>query len=133
MTKKRRFGISLSEDLAKKLDAICSAMKVSRSSFIQDAIEYGIKAHLHYTVEHYCEGVMIAIWPSSEKNFEEIEKTLEKHREIVDFSTHLHSKGNCILIATLKGPSSSITELHTDLKKGGKASVMYVPFNLMEG
>ncbi|PNV81684.1 MAG: hypothetical protein C0179_01520 [Fervidicoccus sp.] len=132
MPRKRRFGISLNEDLAEKLDAICSVIGVSRSSFIQDAIEFGIKAHLHYTVEHYCEGVMIAIWPSSEKNIQEVGEKLEKYKDIIVFNTHLHSKDNCILIASLKGSSNVIANLHTDLKKMEKVNVMYVPFSIME-
>jgi len=133
VARKRRFGISLREDLAKRLDAICSAMNVSRSSFIQDAIEFGIRAHLHYTVEHNCEGVMIAIWHSSDRSSAEMEKVLEKYKNLVSFNTHLHSQDKCVLIVALKGLSNTIAKLHTELKRAGSASVMYIPFNLMNG
>ncbi|MEM0046862.1 MAG: hypothetical protein QW039_01010 [Fervidicoccaceae archaeon] len=131
MARKRRFGISLSEDLAEKLDSICTVLKVTRSSFIQDTVQQGINSHMHYLSEHNCEGIIIAIWPSSWERGSEVEKIMEKFSEIVTFNTHIHSYGKCVLLASLKGSSKTIASLHTELKKLGKISVQYIPFNEM--
>jgi CopG family nickel-responsive transcriptional regulator len=128
MGRKRRFGISLNENIAEKLDAICSVLNISRSAFVEDSIEFGVKAHMHYTVDHECEGILVAIWPSSSESASTIERAIELRKSVVKFDTHLHSNNNCVLIASLKGSSKKIAALHTELKKVRNSAVIYVPF-----
>ena len=70
---KRRFGISLPEPVASKLDELALNTNSDRSTIVAKAIEEYLHEDLHETREHLCSGLIILVSekPLSQKGVED--------------------------------------------------------------
>ncbi len=118
---KRRFGVSLPEDVAATLDGIAEALGVTRSSIIEEAIRAYILDAGHLARSHRCVGVIVAL--CTEKNSLGI---LEEHKGIVVGHMHAHPDGKCADIIVVAGMSGEIARLVSRLKSRG-CNVRYIP------
>ncbi|AFK51084.1 putative transcriptional regulator, CopG family [Thermogladius calderae 1633] len=116
--KRRRFGISLPEELACELDRISREHGLDRSSVIATAVEKYVEGMSHYKNRHECLGVCIAV-TEGEPNLR-----LEEFREVVVGYYHNHAKGLCLNIFVLRGDSNKVLELYYKLKKSSKKTVL---------
>ncbi|ABM80238.1 CopG family ribbon-helix-helix protein [Hyperthermus butylicus] len=125
MPRRRRFGVSLPERLAEKLDALTRIMGVDRSKLVERAVQILIEDYEHYIREHTCYGVMIVV-PGVDNQHISVGRVFESFRDIVLASSHYHVDGRCVEVAVVRGPSKKIAELHTELERLG-CRVRYVP------
>ncbi|BEP18531.1 nickel-responsive transcriptional regulator NikR [Pyrofollis japonicus] len=123
---RRRFGVSVPEHIANWLDKLAKRLGIDRSRLVERALESFLHEHAHYLYEHDCRGVMIAVSKDAGVDFARI---VEKYRDIVVSSLHQHIDGFCLEILVVKGPSTRIAELHSDLENISKCTIRYVPFS----
>ncbi|HDI74877.1 MAG: CopG family transcriptional regulator [Thermoprotei archaeon] len=124
---RRRFGISISRELADNLDSLAKALETDRSSIVENAIREYIHDHLHYLTPHECTGVMILYRVCRQGEWFTI---IDKYRDIVVSYTHVHKEGVCIEILVVSGHSEKIAELHKELGKLG-IKARYLPISYL--
>ncbi len=111
MAKKRRFGISIPEDVASDLDVLAEKLNVNRSKLVCEAIRTYIRDHVHYLTPHECYGVITLI---SNDNVQLL-KVIEEFKDIIKEFTHIHIDEKCINALVVSGSSTKIAELHKRL------------------
>lgn len=114
---KRRFGVSIPQNLAEALDKLASRLGVSRSELVALALREFLHDHSHYLYKHECTGVIILV--GSEKQRRKVESLLESYRDIVRAYLHAHTEGECIEVIIVKGCSVRISTLHRKLVETG--------------
>ena len=118
---RRRFGVSLPEDIARALDSIAETLGVARSSIVEEAIRAYIADAEHLAQPHRCVGVIIAV--CSERSTLSV---LEEHRSVVVGHMHAHPDGRCADIIVVAGMSRDIARLVSHLKSRG-CGTRYIP------
>ena len=111
MAKKRRFGISIPEDVASDLDTLAEKLNVDRSKLVCEAIRTYIRDHVHYLSPHECYGVITLI---SNDNVQLL-RVIEEFKDIIKEFTHIHIDEKCINALVVSGSSTKIAELHKKL------------------
>jgi len=124
VNKKRRFGISIPERLAKSLDALTQALGADRSSLIREALREYLHDHSHYLKPHECGGVMILL---ENRDHMYLLHILEEYDDIVCNYNHVHVGRYCIDIVVVSGSSSRIAHLHNRLLSELKCRIRYIP------
>lgn len=122
--RKVRFGISVPESLARRLNSLAKAMGADRSKVVNDALREYIHDHIHYLVPHECKGVMVFIGRADRAN---ILSVLDDFNDIVKCYSRINSEGVCIDTIIVSGNSKRIVELHRTLGETFKCSIRYVP------
>ena len=131
MSRRRRFGVSIPEDLAHKLDTLAEIMGIDRSSLVGKAVENLVEEYEHYVREHICQGVMVIVQGDNAIR-PRLSELLEEYSDIVLLSFHYHVGGRCLEVAVVKGFSRRIAEMHSRLEKIG-CKVRYIPLARVEG
>lgn len=127
---KRRFGISIPEEIAKDLDELASKLETDRSSIVSEAIRTYVHDHLHYLTPHKCMGLLIIFSQKGEKSYRKFFKIIEKYRDVIASYTHLHIDEKCIEVLVLSGSSGKIRDLHREFTViGCKARYLPLIFN----
>jgi len=122
---KRRFGVSLPEHLAEKLDMLSEIMRVDRSNLVSRAVEIFVEEYEHYIREHICQGVMVIVQTDTSVR-PEMSRLLEEYSDIVLLSLHYHVEDGCLEIVVVRGHSRRIAEMHSRLEGIG-CKVRYIP------
>jgi len=125
---KRRFGISIPEDLLDKLDSLSREMMVDRSSLIREMIEESIEDRSHLLTPHECTGILLIISRGSE----EAEKVLERYYKCIISRSHHHSGDCCIDISFVKANSKEILRLKRELRRIKGVSERYIPISCIK-
>lgn len=123
MSHKRRFGISIPEELARDLDRLALTTGVDRSSLVVGALKEYIHDHLHYLEPHYCMGIMII---SGRIEHNRLFKIIEKYHDIIHSYSHSHLGNTCLETIIVAGPSGNIAQMHKELA-GNNCHVRYIP------
>jgi CopG family nickel-responsive transcriptional regulator len=126
---KKRFGISIDEDLADKLDELSKALSTDRSAIVEDAIRGVIAEHSHYLYEHECKGIMILVYSEGKGCSVFVRQLIEDFKDIIQFSSHYHTGNNCTEVFFIAGNSLRIRDLHSEAKKRKDISVRYLPIS----
>ena len=121
-TSKRRFGVSISEDVADDLDTLAKMLGVDRSRIIEEAVRSYLEDHRHLMVDHKCSGVIVALC----SNNVEVATIVRSHKRIIHGYMHMHLDAYCLDLIIVNGESRSIALLYGDLKKIG-CRVRYLP------
>lgn len=121
-TTKRRFGVSISEDVADDLDTLAKTLGVDRSRIIEEAVRSYLEDHRHLMVDHKCSGVIVALC----SNNVEVANIVRFHKRIIHGYMHMHLDGYCLDLIIVNGESGGIALLYGDLKKIG-CRVRYLP------
>jgi len=111
MSRKRRFGISIPEDVANDLDFLAEKLNVDRSKLVCEAIRTYIRDHAHYLSPHECYGVITL---TSDDNIQLL-RVIEEFKDIIKEFTHIHIDEKCINALVVSGSSTKIAELHKKL------------------
>ena len=111
MGRKRRFGVSIPEDVASDLDFLAEKLNVNRSTLVCEAIRTYIRDHAHYLSPHECYGVITLI---SNDNVQLL-RVIEEFKDIIREFTHIHIDEKCINALVVFGSSTKIAELHRRL------------------
>ncbi len=122
MGKKRRFGISIPEDVANDLDFLAEILNVDRSKIVCEAIRTYIRDHAHYLSPHECYGVITLI---SNDNVQLL-RVIEEFKDIIMEFTHIHIDEKCINALVVSGNSVKIAELHRRLMSSF-CNVRFIP------
>ncbi len=126
---KRRFGISLPEDLVEKIDELSSKLGMSRSSLIQSILVEVIEDRVHLLTPHRCRGVLIVV--SEGRSSELVSRVLERYGSCVITRTHHHTKGACVDVSFVEGDSQIILELESSLRKIKGVIERYLPLGCL--
>jgi len=119
---RRRFGVSIEEGLARRLDSLARALGRDRSSLVEEALRAFLEDHDHMAGEHACRGIIVAECGGAGR------VPVDGYREVVASHIHAHMDGGCIELLLVDGDSSEIRRLYNDLlDKGCKAR--YVPLH----
>ncbi|MEB3861053.1 MAG: CopG family ribbon-helix-helix protein [Desulfurococcales archaeon] len=121
---RRRFGVSLPEDLASKLDSLSERLGLDRSRLVEQAVRAFLDDYSHLLVPHRCSGVMILSCRSGSE--EALARVMEEYRDIVSTRFHSHTGDRCVEAVVVEGDTSRITRLHQDLEKAG-CRARYIP------
>ena len=122
MGKKRRFGISIPEEVANDLDFLAERLNVDRSRIVCEAIRTYIRDHAHYLSPHECYGVITLI---SNDNVQLL-RVIEEFKDIIKEFTHIHIDEKCINALVVSGCSTKIAELHRRLMSSF-CNVRFIP------
>ncbi len=120
---KRRFGVSIPEELAEELDRLAEITGSDRSSIIAEALKQYIHDHLHYLERHKCLGLLISI-KTRDKMREG--RLIDEFEDIIKNYIHQHIGRLCIEIFLVSGDSEKITKLHSRLRRTTPC-VRYLP------
>lgn len=131
MAKRRRFGVSVPEELAERLDMLSKIMGVDRSRLVSRAIEGFIEEYEHYMRDHICQGVMVVVQHDTSLR-PKVSRVLEDYGDIVLLSLHYHVEGYCVEIVVVQGQSRRIAEMHSALERMG-CKVKYIPLARVGG
>lgn len=124
MTVRKRFGVSLEQEVFEELERMTKALGTDRSRLISIAAREYLTEKLHFARRHECEGVLIASYTAEVKN--DVDKLLEESNLIVS-RTHLHSRGGCCVeVLYLRGSSDSVWSLQAAVTRVSRAC-RYVP------
>ncbi len=124
--RKRRFGISIPEELAQNLDKLAEKLNSNRSEIVHQALREYVHDHLHYLVPHECRGVIVIL---GEKEHGKIFDVIEKYHTIICNYNHTHAEEHCISTLIVSGPSNKIAELHRKLCEIPGVKVRYIPIS----
>jgi CopG family nickel-responsive transcriptional regulator len=108
---RRRFGVSIPEDLASELDDVSRECGVDRSSVVASALGNYIASIKHYKKRHNCLGVCLAITKG------ELGLSLEEFKDVIISYQHSHTDNTCVNIFLLRGDSEKILKLYYKLEK----------------
>lgn len=123
--RKARFGISLPEELARKLDTLSSLLGTDRSTLVAEALAEFLHEKSHVLEPHICEGMFMVAYRFEER--ERITEVLKAYDSVIVTRIHVHSKeGYCVELAYARGPSEEITALERDLRKANAVNVRYL-------
>lgn len=111
---KRRFGISIPDELAVELDEFVRITGSDRSSVVCEAIKQYVYEHRHYEVEHNCSGLLICVRKESRKKKS---INIDEFRDVVKNYVHFHLDNMCIEIFVVAGLSNRISKLHYLLRE----------------
>jgi len=117
--KKRRFGVSIPEDLAKHLDTLVDILKTDRSKLICEALKNYIHDHIHYLTFNECCGIIVVTGSDSQ-----ILKIVEEHKDVICGYSHTHAGNSCINTLVVSGSPETVIKLHRRLMKMG---ARYIP------
>ena len=112
---KKRFGVSIREEVADILDSLADYLSLSRSTVVEKAVENYVSVYLHYyRKEHECKSILIIVSRGrGEKT--SYNKVLEVYRDIVKNTTHYHVDDKCIVVMYMEGQSNMIMSAYRDV------------------
>lgn len=123
--RKVRFGISLPEELARKLNTLSSMFGTDRSTLVAEALAEFLHNKSHVLESHPCEGVFMVAYRFEER--ERITEVLRAFDEVIVTRMHTHSKqGYCVEVAYARGSSEEIARLERELRRAKALSVRYI-------
>jgi CopG family nickel-responsive transcriptional regulator len=131
-SRKKRFGVSLPENLADDLDQLGRTLSIDRSKLVEEAVRMFIRDHRHHIHPHYCKGVLIIQSRTDSCLAVEVKKILEEFRGIIRFSIHFHVDNDCLDMIITSGSSQDISKLHMKLRKLRELSIRYIPLARLE-
>ncbi|BAN89880.1 CopG family ribbon-helix-helix protein [Aeropyrum camini] len=114
---RRRFGVSMHEDLARRLDEASRSLGVERSRLVEKAVEALLDDYKHLLSRHSCSGIIIVSCHTGGEA--EIAGAVEKFRDIVAARLHSHTRSSCIEAIIVEGDSARIAMLHRKLESLG--------------
>ncbi len=117
---KRRFGVSIPEEIAEDLEKLAKKLNVSRSEVICEALRIYIRDHAHYLTQHECCGIITVVSKNPSLS------VVESFRDIIAEFKHTHIEDICINTFIVSGDSFRIAELHNHLLKTCK-DVRFIP------
>ncbi len=123
---KRRFGISLPEELVEKIDELSRHLGISRSELIQDILMEAIEDRMHLLTHHTCRGILVVV--SQRGNGDKVSEVLEKYSECLITRTHHHAGESCVDIGLVEGDSDKILRMESELRKLKGVGEKYLPF-----
>ncbi len=129
--RRRRFGVSIPESIARSLDALARVLGRDRSSLVAEALRTYIHDHEHLLVEHKCSGVVVA-WSAKGKTGGDLRSVIEEYMDMVKGHLHAHVDGYCVDVLVVEGVSSTITELVKRIMELGGCTVRYIPLGEVE-
>jgi CopG family nickel-responsive transcriptional regulator len=125
---KRRFGISIPEDLLDKLDSLSRELMVDRSSLIREMIEESIEGRSHLLTPHECTGILLVVSRGSE----DAGRILEKYCRCIISRSHHHSEDCCVDISFVRAKSEEILKLERELRRIKGVSERYIPLSCVK-
>jgi CopG family nickel-responsive transcriptional regulator len=130
--RKKRFGVSLPENLVDDLDHLGRTLSIDRSKLVEEAVRLFIRDHRHHIHPHYCKGVLIIQSRTDSCLAVEVKKILEEFRSIIRFSVHFHVDDDCLDMIVTSGSSQDISRLHMRLRRLRDLSIRYIPLARLE-
>ncbi len=124
-SRRRRFGISIPEDMANELDQLSSRLEIDRSSIVETALREYIHDQLYNLIEHKCTGLIVIIGSVKHGSLSSV---MEEYRDIVSMYNHVHAGNQCIETIVVSGLSSRVVELYKALSSLG-CRVRYIPIS----
>ncbi len=111
--KKKRFGVSIPENIAVRLDTVAKALGVDRSYIVAQALEAYLNDYEHYLEEHRCLGLILVVTEGRRRI--NVASIVERYRDVVCSYSHVHTDGRCIELLLVSGSSSRIASLYREL------------------
>ncbi len=128
MPGKRRFGISIPDQLAEEVDRLAQALGVSRSTLITEALETYVDLKRHLVSPHECQGVMVLVSNHDVNTSSPHMDIVHEFNDIVKGHLHVHLESACVNVLIVKGPSERIAMLEAKLRRSLRGcKVYYVP------
>ncbi len=128
MAGKRRFGVSIPEELASQLDVLASIMGRDRSSIVAEALRTYIHDHVHLTKPHRCRGVLI-IWSPRGKTSTELRRIVEEYSDVITGHLHSHLDDYCVDVLLVAGGSERIADLARRASSLPSCTARYIPLS----
>lgn len=125
MAKKRRFGVSLNEEVFEELTHLSLAIGVDRSKIISMAAREFLSKELHFARAHECEGVLVVSYTSESRA--QVDKLIEDSARIIVGRSHFHARnGCCVEVLYLRGSSEDTWNFRSSIS-GICRACHYIP------
>ena len=119
---RKRFGVSLPEDLADRLTILSEKLGVDRSRLVEEAVRAYLEDYNHLQHPHKCRGILIIRCP----DWGEARRISEEHRRIISNIVHEHSGDYCYEALFIEGDSTQVSSLYSSILKAG-CKARYIP------
>jgi len=111
---KKRFGVSIPEELAGFLEDYAKQHSATRSEIVETALREYLYKHRPCGGQETCIGLILL------KNAPEaVEKLVEDYRDIVVHYTHIHYKSLCLKLLVVEGSEEEVHRLRESLEAIG--------------
>lgn len=127
MSSKRRFGVSVPEDLVRDLDRLASQLGSTRSNLVVEALREFVHDRIHVSEPHFCRGVLLIT--SSSRVADKLAMLYEKYSEVIKARMHYHCEESCIDLLIIEAKSDKIFEFERMIRNSGADRVRYTPLS----
>lgn len=110
---KRKFGVSVDTELARRLDELARTMEVERSALVEMALEELLSSMLHLGEDHECLAMIAVSCPEGSEPVRLPESPAVRATQL-----HEHRNGRCLQLFLVSGRSGEIARLYSELRKG---------------
>lgn len=116
MTAKKRFGVSLNEEVFKELTRFSQAVGTDRSRVISMATREFLSKEFHFARVHECEGVLVVSYTSENKV--QVDKLVEDKAPLIVSRSHFHARnGCCVEVLYFRGSSEDAWNLRASISR----------------
>ncbi len=126
--RRRRFGVSIPEELASQLDEIATAMGRDRSSLVAEALRTYIHDHVHLARPHRCRGVLV-VWSRRGSAPPELHRMVEEFNDVIIGYMHAHLDDYCVDVMLVAGGSERIAGLARRASQLPGCTARYIPLS----
>ncbi|MEM1873970.1 MAG: ribbon-helix-helix domain-containing protein [Acidilobaceae archaeon] len=109
MASRRRFGISIREDLAERLDKLCLRLSMERSRLVEQAISRYLDELEHYSSSHYCVSLLVVSCIGDALRLREV---VQRYSERVLLDIHSHEESYCRVVFVIEGSAENILAIY---------------------
>lgn len=109
---KKKFGVSISAELAKRLDALAAEMEVERSALVEMALEDLLSSLLHGKDDHECLAIIAVSCPEGREPLR-----LPEIQGVKATQLHEHRDGRCLQLFLVSGKSGEIARLYSSIPR----------------
>ncbi len=123
---KRRFGVSVSKNIAESLDSIAETLGLDRSSVVELALRGLLEDYTHHLIPHECLALIVYV---CDRDLVEISKIVSDYEELNITHLHSHTGEKCVQILIISGSNSIIADFYSKLSKLKGCKAKYIPLH----
>ncbi len=119
---KRRFGVSMEEELLEKVELLAKLFRTTRSAVLEEAAKNFVLDNLELLSSGCCCGMLIV-----EGRPSELRPVVDRFKDVVLNHMHVHVGGSCVDVVLVYGDASRIAELRNSLVRELRCATRFVP------
>ena len=123
---KKRFGISINEEIFYLIDHMAQRLNLDRSRLIEEAIKFYLDKSFHEDLRHTCTSIFIVACEDDSN----LKHLIDDYQDITLSTMHTHSGDRCIDVIVVSGDSERVDLLHKDILRNSKnCKTLHLPLD----